>query len=108
MAKLHLKNGCSLARNYWLNRNFTTDTDKVTCSHCRKKIARLGLRPRQEFARIPTFVMTPNEDGITGSFQCPVCGQVNNHGYSDGHRVAHCPCWESGYYVTTQNDWNEH
>ena len=38
-------------------------------------------------------------------FSCPRCGKKNIHGGGrsagdgDGHRVAHCKCWPSGYYV---------
>lgn len=103
MAKLHLINGCAITRDHHLNMNATTDTNLVTCGLCRKRIKRLGLRPRREFPKIPTFQLQVDADGHTASFMCPVCGQRNHHGNHGkgygGHRVEHCPCWENGYYV---------
>ncbi len=33
------------------------------------------------------------------TFNCPECGKKHTHGYSEGHRVAHCDNWEHGYYL---------
>ena len=36
------------------------------------------------------------------AFICPKCGQHITHGAAGGpgHRLAHCPCWPRGYFIT--------
>jgi hypothetical protein len=101
-------------RTYGTSWNTTSRLDDVTCRICLRAIARLGLRPREEFPDVPTFEVRPEgrfrcQSGGWGCylvFRCPVCGHENNHGGSydrpgegDGHRVSHCGCWEGGYYI---------
>ena len=50
---------------------------------------------------IPIFY-TKLEDGQR-SFKCPICRVTNLHGYPEGHRVSHCPCWPNGYELKDQN-----
>ncbi len=50
---------------------------------------------------VPTFLCDVINDGNNMTFDCPVCGSTNKHGNCDGHRGAHCECWERGYYITS-------
>lgn len=41
------------------------------------------------------------------AFTCPECGRSITHGLPAGcslptHRLAHCPCYPRGYYLTTE------
>jgi hypothetical protein len=92
-------NGCKYARFPTLYRNImvTDDMNKVTCAICKDYIKKRNLRYRYEFSECPTF--KPKRKGEFAIFQCPVCGIRHSHGWASGHRVSHCDCWESGYYL---------
>jgi len=57
-----------------------------------------------KYPRRPDGTRPP--DGCHLIFTCPKCRTVISHGgqyglpgAADGHRCAHCTCWERGYYV---------
>jgi hypothetical protein len=60
---------------------------------------------RRGFPEIPTFLVTRDGRGLA-EFTCPVCSKKNLHGTGDGHRQAHCGCWERGYYLVTASTRN--
>lgn len=77
---------------------WTASLDSVTCKRCLARAQKLGLRDRSNFPDVPTFHVTPSGKGQV-KFTCPVCGKTNYHGKGDGHRAAHCGCWERGYIL---------
>jgi hypothetical protein len=97
--KVHLKNigrGCPAAyfaefRNF----TYTDDHSKVTCLLCKKQIRLHNLKNRSEFEKIPRI--KAKRWGDLAIVFCPVCGRKNIHGWKNGHRIAHCNCWEDGY-----------
>ena len=84
--------------NAWQASQTTDSLGAVTCKRCLAKAARLGLRPRILFPDVPTFEVRPARCGQV-KFTCPVCGKTNYHGRGNGHRLAHCGCWELGYIL---------
>ncbi|MBA3012673.1 MAG: hypothetical protein FP812_20900 [Desulfobacula sp.] len=100
-AKVHYElGGCARSTEAWrkCGRNESTKKiSEVSCLHCLKVIKREGLIDRDQFPEIPTFKAKLKR--ALACFRCPVCGQENVHGRGAGHRVAHCDCWERGYFI---------
>jgi hypothetical protein len=86
----------------------------VTCLSCKRRFVSLDLRPRTNYADVPTFEVHAvgryqtfrGDWGTHLVFRCPVCGQENVHGGTygkpgdgDGHRTSHCSCWSNGYVI---------
>jgi hypothetical protein len=111
--KVHHPNGC--VRSKAGRFQMSLEPDEITCAACRRYVAKYGLQSRSKFPDCPTFDVRAEgkyftkESGLWGCsliFRCPCCGRENVHGglygrpgAGDGHRVAHCQCWKSGYYI---------
>ena len=115
--KTHYKYGCYIGQ--WgitpslMHIEATDDMNKVTCGSCLNIIRKKNLQPRSNFPERPTFDVVAEGhwkykdiDSCHLVFNCPVCGMKIRHGgrygqlgKADGHRVAHCQCWEHGYYI---------
>jgi len=57
----------------------------------------------REYGKVPIFKVRRINDAQV-EFECPNCGDLNRHGWPKGedragHRVSHCSCWTSGYYI---------
>lgn len=117
--RTHYKHGCHFGRMaaayvFSTQAEQTQDIASVDCKDCLRIIKQFDLKPRSDFPDIPTFaakaegryISTDGKEGCYLVFRCPVCGKENAHGglfgdpgAGDGHRVAHCDCWEDGYYI---------